>query len=185
MDNQTTPVLHYSRAYAAEQAAEQALDAQPPISRLNEAFTRGALGVCLAGWTVIGFFLWIPRMVRGIAAFSIALVQSTLTETSAEAAGASLRSAANFYRRGFVGAVDAIRPRAELLRDEAHPDAQARVDAGLIVREAAWAIVVWYVILWPTGILEGTPLDLASVPWSEYGSTIMLAVASVPELLRS
>jgi len=124
-------------------------------------------------------------MVRGIVAFSIALVQSTLTETSAEAAGRDLRSAANFYRRGFVGAVDAIRPRAAPAPGSADSVAKPGLDGGLIVRETAWAIVVWYLILWPTGILSGTPLDLASVPWSEYGSAITRAVASIPELFRT
>jgi len=184
MDTQSTPVLRYSRLSAVEQAVEQPLDTQPPVSRLNEAFTRGALAICLLGWSVVGFFLWIPRMVRAVVVFSIALVQSTLTETSAEVAGKRLRSAANFYRRGFVGAVDAIRPRAEVARQDGEPEPRGGLDGGLIVRETAWAIVVWYLILWPTGILAGTPLDVASVPWTEYGSAVAQAVASIPELFR-
>ena len=59
---------------------------------------------------IIGLFLWIPRVLRAVLGFSVALVHSTLTETNAEAAGRRLRSAANFYRRGFVSAVESIRP---------------------------------------------------------------------------
>jgi len=184
MDNQVTPVLRYGRTYAVDEVVEPKAGARPPISKLNEAFTRAALAVCLVGWTFVGFFLWIPRMLRGVVVFSIALVQSTLTETSAESAGRDLRSAANFYRRGFVGAVDAIRPRAEATQDDARSEARSGVDGRLIIRETAWAIVVWYVMLWPLGVFTGTPADVAALPWSDYGASIARAIASFAELFR-
>ena len=182
MDKQSAPVLRYSRGHEAEDAAEAALVAHPQVSKLNEAFTRAVLGVCLLAWAVIGFFLWIPKIVRGVVAFSAALVQSTLAETSAEAAGRALRSAANFYRRGFVSAVDAIRPRAEVEHTDEKPVASEGIEPGLIVRETAWAFVVWYVILWPMGVFRGTAADIAMIPWGELWATAVLAVGSIPEL---
>ena len=179
---QATPVLHYSRSYAAEQSAEAAAEAAKQTSRVNEAVTRVVLGICMAAWAVIGLFLWIPRVLRAVVVFSVALVHATVSETTADAAGRRLRSAANFYRRGFVGAVDAIRPPTD-------EDGQAgtqrsgeavSVESGLLVRETVWAIVIWYVILWSTGIIRGTSIDLVEVPWGALWSGWVDLVWSVP-----
>ena len=53
----------------------------------SKIVTWGVLAICLAAWSVIGFFLWIPRLVGAVLLFSVALVQSTVTETGAESAG--------------------------------------------------------------------------------------------------
>ena len=185
--HQATPVLRYSRSYAVDDDAPEAvMETTKPVSKLNEAVTWGVLGICLAGWSVIGLFLWIPRVMRAVLLFSVALVQSTVAETNAEPAGRRLRSAANFYRRGFVGAVESIRlPRRKHEEDrEEDSDADWSIESGLIIRETAWAIVVWYMVLWSTGLVQGTPVDLAAVPWSDMWSGAVEAVASIPELFR-
>jgi hypothetical protein len=183
---QVTPILRYSRAAVEEQSAEAAEKATERVSKLNEAVTWVVLGVCLLAWAVVGLFLWVPRLLRAMVVFSVRLVQSTLTESTAEAAGRSLRSAANFYRRGFVVAVESIRAHAETddNGDAGASDEAAGVEPGLLLRETAWAIAVWYVILWSIGPLRGTPLDLALVPWSDLWSGWVNAVWSVPELFR-
>ena len=184
---QATPILRYSRLHEVEESSESRADStENEISKLNEAVTWGALIICLAGWAVIGLFLWIPKVVRAVVLFSVALVHSTLAETGADQAGRRLRSAADFYRRGFVGAVESIRQSGSDDDEGAEEsDAPPSIESGLILREATWAIVVWYVILWPTGVLEGTPLDLAAVPWSDLWSGWVETVWSIPELFRA
>ncbi len=182
---QSTPVLQYSRSYVEEKSPEEAAEALKQASGVSEAVTRVILGICMAAWAVIGLFLWIPRVLRAVVAFSLELVQSTVSETTADAAGRNLRSAANFYRRGFVGAVEAIRPSTdgdEQGQSEVSKEAESAQRA-LLVRETAWAIVIWYAILWSTGIIRGTSADLATVPWGRIWSAWVEAIWSVPTLL--
>lgn len=184
---QATPVLRYSRSHVDDQPTVEPAQATREASKLNEAVTWAVLSVCLVAWAVIGLFLWIPRLLRAVVTFSVRLVQSTLAETTAEAAGRSLRSAADFYWRGFVAAVDSIRRREHREGDErpADPDEPDGVEPGLLARETAWAIVTWYVILWVIGPLRGTPVDVAAISWSDLWSAWVGAVWSVPELFRT
>jgi hypothetical protein len=181
-----TTILRYSRSHAVEDATEAVAEAEGHVSKLSEAVTWGILSICLAGWAVVGLFLWIPRVLRAVLAFSVALVHSTVTETTAERAGRSLRSAADFYRRGFVSAMESIRQpsleEAEASKDA--PRATGSVRSAPIIRETAWAIVVWYVAVWSTGLLQGTPVDPAAVPWSDLWSGAGDAIASIPNLFR-
>jgi hypothetical protein len=180
-----TPVLRYTRTLPKDQPSETTEAAAEHVSKLNEAFTWIVLSGCLAAWAVVGLFLWVPRLLRAMATFSVGLVQSTLTESTAEAAGRTLRSAANFYRRGFVVAVESIRPTTEREEKSLEDSAKAgRTEPALLVRETVWAIVIWYVLLWLLGPLRGTPLDVALVPWSGLWSAWVNAVWSVPDLFR-
>lgn len=184
MKAQEAVVLEYAPVYAEEDPTE--VGTSERVSLVNEVVTWSVLAICLAGWSIIGLFLWIPRVVRAVLLFSVALVQSTMAETGAEHAGRRLRSAANFYRRGFVGAVEAIRSPREETKEEAA--AGLGIDGRLILRESAWALFVWYLILWAVGFPEVTPVDLVSyltgLPWSEVWSSTFEALASIPELFR-
>jgi hypothetical protein len=183
---QATPILRYSRSYAVQDATETVAEAEGHVSKLGEGVTWVILSICLVGWAVVGLFLWIPRVLRAVLAFSIALVHSTLTETSTEPAGRSLRSAANFYRRGFVSAVQSIRAPGPTDQEgqQDGPAPAGDVRSALIFRETAWAIVVWYVVLWSAGLLQGTPVDPAAVPWSDLWSGARDGIASIPDLFR-
>jgi hypothetical protein len=125
-------------------------------------------------------------VLRAVLAFSVALINSTLTETSAEAAGRRLRSAADFYRRGFVSAVESIRPPKAGHEEDQGDERRSKgsVQSGLIIREAAWAIVVWYIVAWTVGPIRGTPFDVVAVPWSELWAEGVEAIASIPQLFR-
>jgi hypothetical protein len=183
---QETSVLRYNRLYRRSEAGEEPTHETPRVSKLNEVVTWGVLSVCLAGWALVGLFLWIPLVLRAVLAFSVALMNATLTETSAEAAGRRLRSAANFYRRGFVSAVESIRPpqrgHGEDQRDEGRSN--EGVQSGPIVREAAWAIVVWYIVAWTVGPIRGTPFDIVGVPWSDLWAGGVELIASIPQLFQ-
>jgi hypothetical protein len=82
--------------------------------------------------------------------------------------------------------VESIRPprRKDEEDREEDSDADWSIESGLIIRETAWAIVVWYLILWTTGLVQGTPVDLAAVPWSDMWSGAVGAIASIPDLFR-
>ena len=186
MNTQEITRLEYGRVHAADRRAERGPDTPERFSALNEAVTWGVLGICLAAWSVIGLFLWIPRLLRAVLIFSVALVQSTVVETGAESAGRRLRSAANFYRRGFVGAVESIRsPRG---RRKGDSDEDRGIEPWLILGETAWALFVWYLALWLAGFALLTPNDLvsslAAAPWSEVGSSAVQALTSIPEMFR-
>jgi hypothetical protein len=181
-----TSVLRYDRLHRRVETPEELPQETTRVSKLNDAITWAVLSVCLVGWAVVGFFLWIPRVLRAVLDFSVALINATLTETDADAAGRRLRSAANFYRRGFVSAVESIRPRKPghgTDQGEERPS-EGSVRSRLIVREAAWAIVVWYIVAWTMGLLRGTPFDIAAVPWSELWAEGVEAMASIPQLFR-
>ena len=183
---QETSVLHYDRLYQKAEAIDERPEETPRVSKLNEALTRAILSVCLVGWAVLGFLLWIPRLLRAVLAFSAALIDSTLTETDAAPAGRRLRSAANFYRRGFVSAVESIRVTKSGREEDPDDErtSQGSAPSGLILRETAWAIVVWYVVLWAAGPIRGTALDVGALPWSDLWTGMVAAIASIPELFR-
>lgn len=196
MKARTTPVLHYGPTYAADEPPEAAGEPTPKRApkralKVDDLATWCVLGVCLVGWSVVGLFLWIPRLVRAVLLFSVALVQSALAETPAGSAGRRLRSAAEFYRRGFATAVEAVRPNAEEGTDDEEGEDEGSswsIDSSLVLRETMWAIVVWYLILWPLGVIPLTPVGIASsiaeVPWSAMWSHIVDTIAAVPDLIR-
>ena len=182
MKAQEATRLEYGPVYAMDDSTETVARTPEPVSVLNEAVTWGVLGICLAGWSIIGLVLWIPRLLASVLLFSVGLVQSTVAETGTGTAGRRLRSAANFYVRGFVSAVESIRPpRGDDVEDS---DGDSRIESRLILHEMAWAIVVWYVIMWWAGISLLTPIDLlstlADAPWSEMLSGAVDTFASIP-----
>lgn len=181
-------VLRYDRIRASEDAMQTAQATPAQISRINEPVTMCVLGVCLAAWSLIGLFLWIPKLVRAVLAFSVSLVQSTVAETDAHAAGRRLRSAADFYTRGFGTAWESVRVRREADAEGGEKaEGASRIGSGLIIREAAFALLVWYMILSPMGVVP-TPValmsSLAGAPWSDLWSEITEVIASIPSLFR-
>jgi hypothetical protein len=131
------------------------------------ALTWTVLGVCLVVWGVVGFIFWIPLLLRATVIFSVTLVQATLQSQNADDAGVMLKDAVNFYRRGFVVAVDAVDGSPN--RDADARDAVRSIEVGRLANELAWAGLIWYVLLLFTGIVDTTPMDLwrsvAAVPW--------------------
>lgn len=189
METQQATRLEYGPVYARQERADATSEDKSIVSRLNEAFTWGALVVCLAGWTVVGFFLWIPRVIRAVLMFSLSLVQATVRETDLAGPGRRLRSAANFYRRGFVSAVDSIRPSEENRGPSGTSDADLSIEGSLILRETAWALFVWYLFLWWVDYPMITPVDVvafvANVDWAAIWSGLVDAAATIPDGVTS
>ena len=60
MKPQEATRLEYGRGHAVYEATETASDKPERVSVLNKAVTWSVLGICLAGWSIIGLFLWVP-----------------------------------------------------------------------------------------------------------------------------
>lgn len=59
-------------------------------------------------WAVIGFFLWIPLLVRATTVFSAMIVHAVITGQKPDALRSHLESACGFYSEGFRIAFDVI-----------------------------------------------------------------------------
>jgi len=153
-----------------------------PTSWITEVATRGALSICVAVWAIVGFFLWLPLLLRHIVAFIASLTHATLTDGDMEDAARRLRGATSFYRRGFESAIGSVLSRPDGRSD---PESSARrsLSARPILLECAWALVVWYPVLLWLGLAEVTPADvwssIAGLPWSEGAEDLVAAVSAV------
>ena len=190
--------------YRSDQATRAPDTPREPRSRVTELATRVALSVAVAVWAVVGFFLWVPLLLRRIVVFVVELTYVTLTGGDPDPAAGRLRNAAGFYRRGFVTAVESVLSPREDTRDEkgaatsnpataSLPHASSRRPAPSpsasparpILQELAWALILWYPVLLWVGIAELTPADVwnaaAAVPWSEVGAEYLGAAAGWAE----
>lgn len=161
-----------------------------PRSGITDIATRAALSIALVVWTVVGFILWIPLLLREILAFVGALTFVTLTNGDPAPAGRRLRRATSFYRRGFETATRCVLADPGDGSDDAAgaTPVPKPVQTRPVLLEIAWALVVWYPVLLWLGIAELTPADLwrwgADVPWSEIArSSVEATGAWVEELV--
>jgi hypothetical protein len=155
----------------------------PSLSR-HRPIVWSVRGMYLVAWGLGGIFVWVPRLLGGVLLFLTSLAHCTLTGRSASSAERHLREAAELYR-SFVRAVDAVRAPGEEnpLRATEH---HTRVGLRFLMPQMAWAAFVWYVVLWPAGVIEATPVDFASsvatAPWSEMWAGALRTLASIPGL---
>lgn len=186
MSDQPT-VARYSLVDAVSEAPESSVRSSPtasvaPSERSSaeeggwvHRLTVGILAVCLGLWALIGFFFWVPVLVRSMLRFSVALIQSMLEGTAPFESGRVLRESVDFYRRGFAVAIGAV------LGDL--PDGQrhgSKVGTRRFLKEIAWALVVWYVLLLAVGVVEFSPLDLwrfvVGYPWFDRAMAVGEAI---------
>ena len=136
------------------------------VQRSVRTLTWAILGVCLALWGIIGFLFWVPLLLRSSLRFTLALIQSMLQGTRPHEAGRILYETVDFYRRGFLVAIEAVFGKMPE-PDQAH----GPMPAGRFVIEIGWAIVFWYAVLLLIGVVETTPADLwravVEYPWGE------------------
>lgn len=131
-----------------------------------------AMGV----WLLIGFVFWIPLLVRAGIGFSVEVVNATLTGRSAEAAGTMLKRAVDFYRSGFVTAIEAVqdRQRGTPVRGPYARDGEAEVGVSPrgFINELGWTVLIWYLIASGLGLTEWTPLravsEFFSIEWGRH-----------------
>lgn len=66
-------------------------------------------GFVLMVWSIIGFYLWIPLLIRMCAAFSIAIVGAVVSGHDMSLAERALSEAIGFYFRGFSVIYQSVR----------------------------------------------------------------------------
>lgn len=179
-----TPINRYSlvdpidgsRIEEGPPRAERAPDEDDLAGRVIRWLTLGILGVCLAIWAVVGAIFWIPLMVRSTLHFSFALIQSMLEGEGPQKAGAILRRSVDFYRRGFIVAIEAVLGEGSAGRGR-RAKGDVKLGGGRMATEVVWVVVVWYLLFWLVGIVDASPADLVrgffELPWGAvFGSVV-------------
>lgn len=164
-DRQAPTLNYYStppadEAGAVEQSAGTEQSKPDRGARIIEYLTLGILFVCMGVWALVGLVFWIPLLLRTMLSFSLLLVQSVLQDRAPGRAARTLRNAVDFYRRGFIVAVEAV------TRQDIEDEGPSRLDGKFLMRELAWSALVWYVILALFGIVW-TPVEIFD--WLDQG----------------
>ena len=139
-------------------------------------------------WLMVGFFFWVPLLIRAGIGFSVEVVNATLTGRSAEAAGVMLRRAVDFYRSGFVIAIEAIQDKTEgRTRHQVAPrhsdqEPEIGVDARGFLNEVAWTVLIWYLLASALGWTSWTParafVELLDIEWARHFRILWYSLTS-------
>lgn len=164
-----TPFLSYKKLDQDEEVGEEEASSHPykeVVNQIITVLTWVVLVVVLLIWAVVGAVFWIPLLLRAMLRFCVSLIESMFEGHKPSTAARILRDAVNFYRRGFVVAVEVI------TQEEVSDKREGPVAEGRLLREVLWALVVWYFIFLLFGWIQFSPLDLLdwffSIPWAEY-----------------
>ena len=120
-------------------------------------------------WLLIGFFFWVPLLIRAAFGFSVSVVRATLTGQSAEAAGIMLRRAVDFYRSGFVTALEAMQEGSRQPKDRTvvpihGEEEELAIDTRGLINEVGWTVLIWYLLISLLGWTSWPPSRL----WTEF-----------------
>ena len=97
--------------------------------------------IVVTAWTVIGFILWIPLLVRATTVFSAMLVHACFTRQHPDVLRSHLESASRFYPDGFRIAYDVVHlPSTQYSSPPA-------IRFGRVFAECAWTLVFWTLLL--------------------------------------
>jgi hypothetical protein len=156
-------------ARVAEEASGKGKEPSPVAEVTNKVFkvlVWVVLGVALLIWAVVGAIFWVPLMIRALLRFSMSLAESMFEGHKPVRAAKTLLDAVNFYRRGFIVAIELV-TREQISEDEEGPVKERR-----LLTELLWAVFVWYFIFLMFGAIQTSPLDLLdwflSIPWAEH-----------------
>lgn len=107
------------------------------------------LVIVTALWMVIGFFLWVPLLVRMIAIFTAAVVSSMYSGISPIPARDGLIFAMAFYSDGFILIWSTFKgePKERTFSKVSRPDNLSRVLLELSLAAAFWVAVIFAVVL--------------------------------------
>ena len=140
-------------------------------NKIIQVLTWLILAVVLLVWAVVGAVFWIPLMLRAMLRFSISLIEAMFVGQRPTRAARILRNAVEFYRKGFVVAVEAV-TREDLPEERRQPAGENR-----LLFEVFWAALVWYLFFLWIGWIQTSPLDLwhwfVSIPWREAFSAVL------------
>jgi hypothetical protein len=94
-------------------------------------------------WSIIGFFLWVPLLMRTIVVFSVAVAHAAVSGQHADNLREPLRIASGFWVDGF-----------RIIRETIQSKGLQRLDTkletriGRLIGEVFWASFVWILFLW-------------------------------------
>ncbi len=117
--------------------------------------------VSLAIWAVVGFFFWIPVLVRTTASFSAAILYAALTGSPSRQFGQLLNAAITFYFSGFSRISDAMFA-SEGAGADLPPFRLMQFLSEIVWAVFFWALAAAWVFDWPLWRLFVQPfIDLA------------------------
>jgi hypothetical protein len=97
--------------------------------------------VVVFAWSVIGFLLWIPLLVRATTVFSAMVVHATMSGQRLDGLRGHLEAACRFYPNGFKIAYEVIN-----LPSNNHPT-PVQVHYGRVAAESIWTVLFWAIFL--------------------------------------
>ncbi len=176
--NPATPTNPPTMSYRSLGEPVEITDKEPPPSpvvrttnRIVQVLTWAILAVVLLVWAVVGALFWIPLLLRAMLRFSISLMEAMFVGERPTWAARGLRNAVDFYRRGFLVAVEVV-TREDVTEDRRRPAGESR-----LLFEVFWAALVWYLVLLWIGWIQTSPLDVwhwfVSIPWREAFSAVL------------
>lgn len=167
--NESPQVLRYN-VYGPVSEEGERKDA-PAAATRPTLLGWAVLAVCAGVWSVLGAVFWIPLLLRGIAAYSFALVSAMLAGRKPEKAAEALHDAMTFYWRGFRVTVEMVTRQPEAHDRATSEEEDDGLQAFALLNELAWVLLIWYAILLTAGVVDRTPLDLwhwlAGIPWTD------------------
>ena len=159
------PVINYSSAGGPGEEQAPKSD-NKAANKILTGLTWVILFLVLSVWAVIGVVFWIPLLIRAMLRFSINLIEAAFEGQKPTSSGKVLKDAVNFYRRGFVVAIEVV------MGEEVQEDREETTTENRFLLEVLWAIFVWYFIFLWFGWIQASPVDLwdwfVSIPWREH-----------------
>jgi len=132
------------------------------------------LGLSLVLWTVMGFLVWVPLLLRAIILMAGAVLYSTLLRRDTRRAEARLAHAMGFFPRGYTLLLKAVNGDAvQDHDDEEGPGFFQRLKATThFIAEIIVALAFWYAL--------GAIASVAPVPdFSALGQSLLSTVTEV------
>jgi hypothetical protein len=115
----------------------------------------GIGGFVLLIWSVVGFYLWIPLLIRTCAAFSAAIIGTVVSGHDMSRAERALNEAIVFYSKGFAVITQSIRRVWDGRAVEPTIEGQTPISWKRSIIEFCLATVMWSV-----------PISLKLIFWS-------------------
>lgn len=137
-------------------ASERMSDVQPIIMGIRYF----VLAISLPMWALLGFYIWVPLLIRSILGLSLNIATAALTRKSTKTAEKRLHHSIGFYNEGFRRVFTAILAPLTPTEDdddvhffgEAADGSMVTPSLGALLKELLIATGVWIVLLSPAWI---------------------------------
>lgn len=142
-------------------------------SKVVTGVLRGMLFIVWAIWAPVGFFLWIPLLLRTTLLFAGLVIHAVMTGQNPDGLRGHLENAIDFWFAGFRIARDTVFGR---ISPQTAP-MQAKSD--VIVIEVLWASTVWVVGMWwiSPGVFADVYIGLSEIVQNTREGWILLVLS--------